>query len=211
MLDGDTLYVDRQGTGDLTRPECRVAAEPETRVYKRFFRAGDLTLGGKRYADLQVALDAAKDWGSAEETPALKELLAVNQDASLYIVSVDVPCDKPFRDLRDGSPVNVIRHYATHRDVQGFLQFSPRRETAPVIHFGGPWTIWPDGPQKLIRGRNEELVLCIGTPGYGPGTLARICYDNLMPVTAKPRLTIDFPTESGGKPLRQESVLEDRC
>src|SRR6267142_6175544 len=59
VRDGDTLYVDRHATGDLSQPECRVTGESD-RYYERLFKARDLTLGGKRYADLQVVVYSAK-------------------------------------------------------------------------------------------------------------------------------------------------------
>src|SRR5690348_2175721 len=43
VLDGETLYVDRQGTGDLTRPDCRVTGQAGPSGGLEFV-AGDLTL-----------------------------------------------------------------------------------------------------------------------------------------------------------------------
>ena len=45
VLDGKTLYVDRKGTADLTRPECRVRSKAD-RYVECLFEAGDLCLDG---------------------------------------------------------------------------------------------------------------------------------------------------------------------
>jgi hypothetical protein len=212
VRDGETLFVDRHATGDLSQPECRVTGEAD-RFHERVFKVGDLTLGGKRYADLQVVVSSAKGRADTvlEEMPAFKELLAAQPEAKLFTVSVEVPFAKPFPDLRDGSPTKGTRHYADQYDAAGILQFAARPQDASIIHFGGRWTFSPDGPQKLVRGRNEDLALRLGTPGQGPGTFACICYDNWIPSAAKPRVQIDYPAQPGEKPVTQSYLLEDRC
>lgn len=212
VLDDDTLYVDRHGTGDLTRSECRVTGKTEPYA-ERLFKAGDLTIGGATYTDLRVSIQSVKTGiGEAyQEMPMFREFLAKHPDGKFYTISVEVPFAKPFPDVRDDSPVNKTRHYAETYDANGILQFASRREEAPVIHFGGPWTLEPDGQQKLTRGRAEDLVLKLGTPGCGPGTFACICYDLLVPSTAKPHVRIEYPTRSGEKAVVGDYVLEDRC
>ncbi len=212
VRDGETLYADRHATGDLSQPECRVTGEADS-YYERLFKVGDLTLAGKRYADLQVVVYSAKRTVGAgfDEMPMFKEFLAAQPEGKLFTVSVEVPFEKPFPDLRDGTPVKSARHYASQYDATGILQFAARPQDASIIHFGGPWTFGPDGQQKLVRGRNEDLALKLGTPGHGPGTFACICYDHLVPNSAKPKLRIEYPAKPGDKPLAQSYILEDRC
>jgi hypothetical protein len=212
VLDGKMLYVDRHATGDLSQPECRVMEEAD-QYHDGLFKAGNLTLGGQRYGDLQVVVYSAKRGvGSGlDEMPMFKEFLAAQPEGKLFTVSVEVPFEKPFPDLRDGGPVKGTRHFAGQYDATGILQFAARPQDASIIHFGGPWTFAPDGQQKLVRGRNEDLALKLGTPGRGPGTFACICYDNLIPNSAKPKLRVEYPLDSGDKPLVQSYILEDRC
>jgi hypothetical protein len=212
VLDGDTLYVDRRGTGDLTPADCRVRGKTEPYA-ERLFEAGDLSLAGTTYTGLRVAIVSVKGGvGDAyREMPMFRELLAKNPNGKLLTVSVEVPFARPFADVRDGSPLKTTRQFAAEYDVNGILQFAARPEEAPVVHFGGPWTLSPDGQQKLVRGRNEDLVLKLGTPGHGPGTFACIRYDLLVPPSAKPRARIAYPARSGEKGLAHDYVLEDRC
>jgi hypothetical protein len=174
---------------------------------------GDLTLGGKRYADLQVIVYSAKSARSGldEMMPMFKEFFAAQPDGKFFTVGVDVPFEKPFPDLRDRSPLKGTRHHASQYDGTGILQFAARPQDASIIHFGGPWTFGLDGQQKLVRGRNEDLALRLGTPGRGPGTFAFICYDHLIPDAAKPRVQIEYPAQPGEKPVAQSYLLEDRC
>jgi hypothetical protein len=212
VLDGKTLYVDRHATGDLSPLECRVNGEADG-YHDCLFKVGDLTLGGQRYANLQVGINSVKEGVGVgfDEMPMFKEFLAAQPKGMLFTVSVEVPFERPLPDLRDGSPIEGTRHFAGPYDATGILQFGARPQDASIIHFGGPWTFGPDGQQKLVRGRREELALKLGTPGHGPGTFACICYDNLIPDSAMPKLRIEYPIEPGSTPVERTYVLESRC
>lgn len=212
VLDGETLYVDRHGIGDLTAPECKVKGETDT-YYERIFKAGDIMLGGKRYGDLQVIVSSARR-GVGEgyqDMPMFRKFLAEQPDGKLYTVAVDVPLEKPLADLRDASPIAARRHFANQYDASGILQFAPKPADASIIHFGGSWTMSPDGEQKLVRGRNEDFALRLGTPGFGPGSFAYIVYDALIPSAARPHLRVEYPGANGERPLVRDHVVEDRC
>lgn len=212
VLDGDTLYVDRHGAGDLTSADCRVKGKSDP-FTERVFEAGDLTINGVAYSGLRLSVQSAKAGiGEAyRQMPMFQQFLKAHPNGKLFTISVEVPFAKPFPDVRDGSPLKKTRQYAAEFDKNGILQLAARPEEAPVIHFGGPWTMWPDGQQKLVRGRNEDLVLKLGTPGHGAGTFACICYDILVPDRAKPHLRIEYPARSQEKALVRNYVLEDRC
>jgi hypothetical protein len=83
VLDGNVLYVDRNGSGDLTRPECRVAKTADP-YCERLFEAGDLTVGDRAYTGLQVGVDPARnaDGGACAEMPMFREFLAATPTAS---------------------------------------------------------------------------------------------------------------------------------
>lgn len=212
VFDGTTLYVDRYGTGDLDQPECRVAGELN-QFESCHFAAGSLNLGDQRYGDLRLVMSPAKHvrGTGVDETPLFKDFLAAQPEGNLFTVSVEVPFENPLPDLRDGSPIKRTRHTAGQYDATGILQFAARPDDASVIYFGGNWAFAPDGPQKLVRGCNEDLTLKLGTPGHGPGTFAFIGYDNLIPNSARPNVRIEYPAMAGNKPLVQSYVLDDRC
>src|SRR5256885_9811698 len=91
------------------------------------------------------------------------------------------------------------------RRVLSFFFSSRRRHT----RLQGDWSSdvcssdLLDGQQKLVRGRNEDLALRLGTPGLGPGTFAFIRYDHLIPDSAKPRVQIEYPAEIGRASCRE--------
>ncbi len=212
VLDGDTLYVDRHGTGDLTLPECQVKTTAD-HFFERLFEAGDLIIGTQCYASLQVRILAANEstFQNYQDMPLHREFLASHRGMKLYSIGIEVPLSRPLPDIRDGNPLKSVRQSAGEYDAHGFLQFSTRPEDAPVIHFGEPWTLWPDGQQRLTRGRSEDLVLRAGTPGHGPGTFASIPCDRLIPASAQPHLRIEFPMPADREPLVRNYTLADRC
>lgn len=89
--------------------------------------------------------------------------------------------------------------------------WSTNRQTAPVIHFGGPFT-----PRLL---RSKELTIGPGrqrfsmgfmNSGSGPGTESRLSIEAL-PQIVVPKVSIEWPTVAGGAPLRTTHQLNERC
>ncbi len=58
VLDGDMLYVDRNGDGDLTKPGNKIAAEKrqggDSEVDGYSFNVGEVTVGGRTHKGLAV-------------------------------------------------------------------------------------------------------------------------------------------------------------
>jgi hypothetical protein len=89
--------------------------------------------------------------------------------------------------------------------------WSTNRETAPVMHFGGPFT------PKLLRRKEfnigekgQRLSLCFLNPGSAPGAESRLSIDAL-PRFVVPELNIEWPTAAGRPPLRTSYKLTERC
>ncbi|MCS6977486.1 MAG: hypothetical protein NZM31_10830 [Gemmatales bacterium] len=211
VLDGNTLYVDRFGTGDLDRPECRVEGKPHP-CCPCVFEAGDLTLGEQQYTNLRVFVYEAKDSTHRTETePLLKEFLQANPNGKLVSLSLEMPFEKLFPDDRADKPIQRVTRSVGPCDYKGILQFASRPEDASIIYFGKTWQFTPIGRQKLIRGRSIDLALNLGNHGFGPGTFASVSFVKLIPDSAKPHVVIEYSGSSDRKPIVQEAVLKDRC
>jgi hypothetical protein len=209
VLDGDVLYVDRNGNSDLTEPGERFERTAQANNGIRF-NVGDITAGNCVYRNLRIG--RLKEFAA---TDAELKLLAANPDASSYSLAVDVPIGS-WKDSHNRSLASLC-HFAGATDANGVLQFADCPADAPIIHFGGPWVIWPAPGQKLVRGRPEQFTAMIGTPGKGPGTLAIIQYQTIghnpalvIPNQAHPVLDVKFPSQ-GGQGVAQRYILEDRC
>jgi hypothetical protein len=68
-----------------------------------------------------------------------------------------------------------------------FCSFADRPENAPVVRFGGPWTIAVNIKPTFRINREAELYLALATAGLGPGTCVLTAYDKLVPEGLRPR------------------------
>jgi hypothetical protein len=208
VQDGDMLYVDRNGNGDLTEAGNKVAAEkPEAGDDSGFtFKVGEVHDGPRLHKELTVTV--ADVTHIADVEPAIKALLARNPKARGYLVSVEM-------ELPEWKGTGIggrVRQHAFVVDSRGVFQFSETPRDAPIVHFGGPWSVALFGEHRLTIGRESDVVLGVGTPGIGPGTTAWVDYDRVIPADVYPTLDIVYPPKHPGEPpVKEHHVLKRRC
>src|SRR5229473_231210 len=94
VLDGDTLYVDRNGNGDLTEPRDKVVADnkpgrdPEEDGYT--FEVGELTVAGRKHKGLTVYISPLKRYADVAKRVEGKAALAKDPKALVVSLSIDV-------------------------------------------------------------------------------------------------------------------------
>jgi hypothetical protein len=207
VQDGDTLYVDRNGNGDLTEANEKVAAEKseDAEDGEYTFKAGDIRDG--RLLHKELTLTVAKIDYLAERYDAVKELLKKNPKGRGYylFLEVEMPGRKGVGTGGRVQPFSFI-------DSTGVLQFADRPQDAPILHFGGPWQVTLFGKQQLTIDRETDVVLCVGSPGVGPGSFSYIGYENVIPKDKLPTLDIVYPPKRpSGAPLREHYEMKQRC
>jgi hypothetical protein len=208
VLDGDTLYVDRNGNGDLTEEGEKVTADKreDPDAGTSTFQAGDIRDGSLLHKGLHVAVTSLTHL--AEQDECVKALLTKDPKARGYLLSLDVEMPG-WKGTGVGGRVHQRAFYV---DVNGVLQFAGRPQDAPVVSFGGPWQVTLFGRQRLTVGREADVVLGVGTPGVGPGTTAWIDYEGVIPEKVHPTLEITYPPKQpGGPPVTQRYKLPRRC
>jgi hypothetical protein len=209
VRDGATLYVDRNGNGDLTEPGEKVAADardskPNENVYT--FQVGDVRDGKHLHKDLAVSMVKLADFADSDE--ALKAHVSKDPQARGYMVAIEM--EIPGLEGR-GAGGRVIQQ-AVFSDYHGLLRFARKPGDAPIIHFGGPLRMTLFYPQRLQIGRSVDVTLGVGTPGVGPGTMAFLFYDGVIPRTAYPKLQVTYPpVKPGAPPLKELYELRGRC
>jgi WD40 repeat protein len=206
--DGDRLFVDRNGNGDLTEPGETVAADrrdskPAEGVFS--FKAGDIPTAAGEHKDLRVS------WMNIDHMqlfdPAITARLKREPKFRGCLISLDVVMPGHQGQALDGR----VNQMTTLSDCHGLLEFAPRVEDAPIVHFGGPWHVTLSGAETWNIGRSQDVALVVGTPGVGPGTTAAIAYENVIPAGLKPKLEITFPAADGETPLAETCELPVRC
>jgi len=208
VLDGDTLYVDRNGNGDLTEPGEKVLAKKDGSdagegVFG--FDVGEVREGKLTHRNLRVAVQKLDHLASLNDQA--KELLAKDPSARRYSLAIEV--EKPGRK---GTGVGGRVETFVDLDKNGPLQFAARPQDAPVVHVRGPWQITFYDRHRLTVGREDDWNLHVGTPGLGAGTTASVAYENLIPENVYPTVEITYPPgREGERPIRELYELKKRC
>jgi len=213
--DGDTLFVDKNGNGDLTDPGEAVARTKPRKGREdedgRTFDIGDITVGGKTHKGLTVYASPLADYANSEagKLPSVKAALEKNAKAAVYSLRCEV--DAP--GVKGGGTGGRLDMAAGRLDLNGPLQFADTPADAPVVHFGGPLEVSFYGEVPKMRvGRGTEFVLVVGTPGVGPGTFAMLGYQDCIPTDAYPKAEVTFAAKTAGDaPVKELFEIKERC
>lgn len=206
VLDGEALYVDRNGNGDLTEPGEMVRLEKSyplpNSLYteQRQFLAGDLSEGksGLTHTGLTVThcIYNPKFVPTTDEDKQAKALLDKHPGVAVVIVALQVK--------------GRLRQVAAPA-------FSRKPADAPVLHFHGPLTFglhpkWLYGWPVFERGpTGTRLTVVMGTPGFGEGSFGIVGYDD-VPKDVHPVAEVRLPARPPGKaPLVVRVPLKQRC
>ncbi|HJZ91173.1 MAG TPA: hypothetical protein VKE40_09890 [Gemmataceae bacterium] len=150
VIDGDTLYVDRNGNGDLTE-----AGEAVARLPEGWFKVGTLTEpDGTRHTDLQLQVIQAGAFPIAIRVGGKR----------LQCLQVEDP--SPGTRQAGG-------HFAEQPKTAPIVHFNGPLTMKLTYPKGRVWDTRPDN-------RVVEVVAWLGTPGLGDGTFASIGTSELL-------------------------------
>jgi hypothetical protein len=218
VVAGDTVYVDRNGNGDLTEPGERFqlsAAESPTQSPR--YRAehgidGIKVREGRLIHELELTRYRVRP-GFTPTSPSdrqLRQLVERDPEATVYAWHAQIEV----RELPQGKVAfsGRLRQYAGE-DAAGHLQFAPQAKDAPLVHFGGALEMALLNRQELRDGaESDDLFAVIGTPGRGAGTFAAYSYGGLFADDAHPLALLHFPARvSSAPPVQLRVTLDRRC
>jgi hypothetical protein len=215
VADGDFLYVDRNGNGDLTEPGERVRFSgfregQGALAGTREAEAGDIFEGKLKHERLTVTQSRVGKAFVAKDCSEEELLALANKGGETLVYNLSISLEiRP----RPGDPIRIagrISQYAG-MDGAGFLQFAERPEHAPIVHFRGQMRMGLHSPQRLVLGaKGGDLLTVVGTPGLGKGTFASVRYDGLISAGPGPTAEIEFPSPASPlSPVRY--TLPHRC
>jgi hypothetical protein len=214
VLDADTLYVDRNGNGDLTEPgeavptKKREGSDPETDG--RAFDVGDISAGGRTHKGLVIGtMPLARLSEDIRNLPHAKQLLRA--DAKAQVATITLEVRHPI--LKGPGVEGRVPMLIGPLDVGGMLVFAASAKDAPIVHADGPLQVnFYGGTPSLQVGRETDLVLAVGSPGLGKGTFAMVSYDQTIPANACPTVEIAYSAaRSGDPPVKEHYELKERC
>jgi hypothetical protein len=188
VLDGDDLYIDRRGTGDLTEDGNRV--ESQEKRLSRKSRSRTWLIGevaevdtGERHTGLVVHWDVN------------------SRGEELYIVGIRL---RGRIDQQAGGLFGTLTFGKTYRE-------------APIVHFNGTLSFALDELQRgrIYRsagaGRPDDLIVNVGTPGLGKGSFAWLDLA-VFPRDKHPVAELVLPASSdSSQGATVRSILNQRC
>jgi hypothetical protein len=206
VQDGDVLYVDRNGDGDLTEKDKRVKLKQQDKGYREF-EAVDIKDGSLTHTGLTVTQMVASQEGVNNDAE-FQRIKSKNSEPWTWLISVTA--ERPPDDPR---PLPKRIEYLVNGDGTGWLLFGDRPADAPIVHLNGPWTFaLQDVKQRLHAGHFSMLQVGVGTPGIGPGVFAWVLYKDTIPSDAYPQAQFTFPTRNAGaKPIERTVTFKRRC
>ena len=207
--DGDVVYVDRNGNGDLTEGDERIAADPkwskpEENVFS--FQAGDISDGQLVHKDLRVS------WSKMDHMRDRDAQVHKHLEQKPQARGCSIRVDVAMPGLKGTGIEGRVEQAVVMSDEHGFIEFSAKPEEAPIVRFGGPWEVTFGGREEWEVGRSREVYLVVGTPGLGPGTTSYVQYEGIIPRGLTPTLEVTYPAAADDqKPKTTSYELTRRC
>ncbi len=185
--DGETLYVDRNGNGDLT--EAGEVFEPsERQKFGSFLDGKPVDYHQETY--VVGDLNPAGAPGVQTKFKLIREQLGAKP--ADYVLSVHAN--------------GVTLQYAGWGPL-----FAESRAAATVVHFGGP--VIPQAIREKtlsLKKTDQKLHIRFGTPGLGKHSFASVGYE-AVPKNTQPVAEIEWPVEPKAQSVKTTVTLVERC
>jgi len=198
VLDGDVLYVDRNGNGDLTEQDDRVVPE------KPDNGSPGLTLtepDGTRHTYLTVA--PQKDGGRAISVKSETKYLQRSGSVTFAGRAKEAPI------LHFNAPVSILFSSAVPHEQRGWSE-PPAAGGRVRLPLGKDYPVPGDRPKERVVG----LSAVMGTPGLGEGTFVTYKAHDIQGQN-DPRVAVEaaFPNlDARAEPIVAKGFLEpDTC
>jgi hypothetical protein len=210
VLDGDTLYVDRNG--ELREPNKKVTLPP--------FKPIHTTQDKPEESERQVSFSIDAGPGARGQLLFLqvrlrKDFIPKKREDAQYLARLGGRLDTfgvvlmtgDLKELFSGGPGTI---QTAMEDQAGMLLFADRPQDAPILHFNGPVQMRLQSDRALVRGEASFLIADMGTPGLGNGSFV-LRDPGLFRGHVHPIAEIEFPArQPGGVPIKQRVAL-DQC
>lgn len=206
VADGDALYADLDGDGDLTDKNERFEDKGKTSDADHFIGVWRSWSIGKfrfseRYTEVSVRLSTIKTNWRPSPTASNKERTRAFMEEA--------------RRTPHPNLAGIHLTIGGKRQVLSNTLFTTSPETAPILHMDAPLTVGlveSFNAFRFWRGEaNPKLTVAIGTPGLGRSTFSYVVYDEFDD-KARPVVEIEFPAKEPGRFLApQRHKLMEKC
>lgn len=188
VLDGDTLYVDRNGDGDLTESGKSTHAASTDADVTRYKPITIFREDGKTEEKFGLVLHGSADFLAGKYSAKVVPAFYVGWHG---------------------------RMYGSLGDETGSIVWGTSPKTAPILPIGGPLQMGFEAPAEsaveIHNDGNCSLTACVGTKGLGKGAFVYLMHD-VIPEGFHPSAVLEFQNKTpGGPPIRVHTLLAGRC
>jgi hypothetical protein len=199
VLDGDVLYLDRNGNGDLTDPGERIAAQE---VYRNL----------EERPDVEVMRRFELNCWKAGEQPVLKCGPEVQWFYILQLLPRADWHDEIWVKFRQEKPFDFAVTTKTGHGQRAGLRLATSPQEAPILHFDGSRRFALSdkyGQHPFRPGESCDLAVELHTQGLN-ATVRTELFE--VPENVHPVAEIEFPPGRPGEdPIRVRVELKERC
>jgi RNA polymerase sigma factor (sigma-70 family) len=216
VIDGDRLYMDRNGNGDLTEVGKQVVGKRPISPDILEIHTGPFTEadGKTKHSDLVVSQYFARQYGHLVNTVALDDFLG------RLGLTTNGEGECSFADSAKDGPIIHMNGPLTMRAFQVSVDENGTGSKLKEISYPKvgliDYRVESNGkevPYKLKAGEQiTELHVQLGTPGLGKGTFAAIAVEKAFPKHLHPIAELAVPSRADpSKMLKTENLLNKRC
>jgi hypothetical protein len=214
ILDGETLYLDLNGNGDLTEVGEKftgkiLGTKSEPTIH---FEIDKLAVGKKLHRGFNLWVTPQKTFEKSpliEGQSVAQARIKAKPDALTVRISVEVQAEK----LQGNGHENRVLQYVLNGDDKGLNTLAEEERQAPVFHFDGPleFVFQTSITENWTGGQQADAYVAMITAGTSPGTSVQFGFDTL-PTSLQPKLSIEYtPTDKTKPGTKDEVKLPERC
>lgn len=207
VIDGSTLFYDRNSNRDLTESDEFVNSTKHNWQSDRDYRFQIDQIRVETLNHRSVRLEVSPLEKYDREDRRIKDILKLRPKANCFGLSAEIEDERFHGKGFDGRVVVFVGI----SDFDGVLQFGDSVATAPTINFCGELEIRLSGETKLRPDSETDVVTVVGTPGKGPGTFASIGYEDVIPESIHPNAILEVTSLATGQTTKTEFELGHRC
>lgn len=213
ILDGQSLYVDRNGNGDLTEADELldtpvINANMDWKMISKGYHFAD-----SKHSALEQSERSSRDVPLLKSTSKYRRFGLDFFEGKKNVTASKAEELKELQNWKEHFEGYVTVTLTTDGQVTqaGNARFAPLASDAPIVRFDGPLQFQLFQPAlTFTTGTSTRLAIQIATRGIGGNALTRIVTSSL-PKQLNPIAEIEYPTGESGSAIKAKITLDSRA
>ena len=205
VLDGETLYVDLNGNGDLTDDGGPIKKDTPTNGAPLEFAVPNITVNKTTHTDVRLYVYPQEKDAKPSESDFGNTINTKSFEAQPHLPMVALQLSSAREGINGPGRQGRVNYRCGPLDATGLLQLSDKPRDASVLHFGQPYEIRPMYINTVKAKIASSFRTILGSPGIGPGAFASIQYLGTLPDNEHAIAEVRYPAKNTGDKSRTET------